>query len=320
MIAPIAFALLLSAGPLRVGVVDVDRVAETSSDWQAARARSQSLGEEIAKRDGVAIVFLGFSGRISYVAPESDLTAEVLKAGDSYEITDKTKRTRAVLSIGIIDANQVLNAVREGAAAAERIKTKAAKLEKELADEERAIEAAKATLTPEALAAREARLEQTFMKYQQDLAVLKAYEIEQMLPKLEKSVAAVARRHGFALVIDRERSGIGYADAGLDITEETVKAFDSGKVEPGTVKAHGTNVRFVDNAPLIRSVSKDGEGYLRTKEDNAKFEAVIEPAIQSAAQKAGAELVLLKGLTVFASPAVETELDLTDEVLAARKK
>ncbi|GJL49159.1 OmpH family outer membrane protein [Candidatus Nitrospira salsa] len=67
-------------------------------------------------------------------------------------------------------------------------------------------------------------------EYQQELGMKQKELVQEYMKKIETATAAVAQRHGFAIVIDKGSETtlkiVLYSQRGLDITNEVVKEFD----------------------------------------------------------------------------------------------
>jgi outer membrane protein len=145
------------------------------------------------------------------------------------------------LKIAYVDLQKTLSSTKVG-------KTAVGKLEKEKTDKQAQVNAKKeelklaaadlekqrVVLKPEAVAKREKELEgkyvelqQTFVQLQQDLSKKEAALTRDLFIKAAVHIETIAKRDGYALVLEKNESAVLYGDRALDITDEVNKLLDA---------------------------------------------------------------------------------------------
>lgn len=150
--------------------------------------------------------------------------------------------------MAVVDFQKALNSVEEGKAFVAELQKEAAKKEKELGQREQEIQklqaeledlqakAASGLLKPEAMdSARkkqteyQTKLEAFFQMRQQSGQEFAAKEQErriQMLQRMREIVEEFGRKEGFSLVLERNESGLIYANQLTDLTERLIQSYN----------------------------------------------------------------------------------------------
>jgi outer membrane protein len=158
---------------------------------------------------------------------------------------------RAEVKLGYVDFQRAIKEVEEGKAAGAALQRDFQEKQKQLnqkSDEVKRLqeEFQKQSLlmTPEAKAAKGAEIERKMMetqefyvKLQQDLSGREREAMRPLADKMTAIVREIAEAEAFTMVMDREASGIIYAPASLDLTNELIRKFNAKYPGSGAKKA-----------------------------------------------------------------------------------
>jgi outer membrane protein len=145
--------------------------------------------------------------------------------------------------IGWIDLQRTLQETKAGKAARDKLESeKNAKqkqvndLKEKLKKQAEDFEKSKSILPPDGIAKRErelqeefAKLQQTFMQLQQDLARAEAMATRDIQFQAASIVESIAKRDGYTYIVERNEGALMWADPTLDITPEVNKRLDAGE-------------------------------------------------------------------------------------------
>lgn len=158
----------------------------------------------------------------------------------------------ADLKLGYVDLQRALAEVGEGQAAKSRLKGEIDKRKAEFETEQNKLRDDKAVLDKQgAMMSEEVRnqkftelqkrlfdLTQKAEKLQQELQEKERTELKKIFEKMDPIIAAIAQREGLTMVFEKTDSGLVYAPASLDLTNELVRNYnDKYPVKGGVAKA-----------------------------------------------------------------------------------
>lgn len=140
-----------------------------------------------------------------------------------------------------VDLQRAVQEVDEGKAAMGRLKSvveaKQKNLEKEqeqLKKEKETFEKQAATMSDETRNKSGQELQKKLIDFQQrfeagraELAGLERKELSAIAPKMEALLGQLAQKEGLTMVFDKSSSGLAWAPASLDLTNELIRAYNS---------------------------------------------------------------------------------------------
>jgi outer membrane protein len=144
-----------------------------------------------------------------------------------------------------VDIQRAVQEVEEGKVAKARLQSMADAKQKAFEKEQNAIKAEleayqkqKAMMDDKLAAAKEGELQKKMFEFQQkaeklrlELADSERKELGTIFPKLEELLGQIAQREGLTMVFDRSSSGLAWAPASLDLTNELIRMYN-GKYKP----------------------------------------------------------------------------------------
>lgn len=158
----------------------------------------------------------------------------------------------AELKLGYVDLQRALAEVGEGQAAKSRLKSEIDKRKAEFETEQNKLRDDKAVLDKQgAMMSEEVRnqkftelqkrlfdLTQKAEKMQAELQEKERTELKKIFEKMDPIIATIAQREGLTMVFEKTDSGLVYAPASLDLTNELVRNYnDKYPVKGGVAKA-----------------------------------------------------------------------------------
>ena len=161
---------------------------------------------------------------------------------------------QAEFKAAYVDIQRAVQEVEEGKAAKTRLQGMADVKQKAFEKEQNALKAEveaytkqKATMDDKVAAAKEGDLQKKMYDFQQraqalqkDLADSERKELGTIFPKLETLLGQIAQREGLTMVFDRSSSGLAWAPASLDLTNELIRMYNSTYKATGAPPAKGT--------------------------------------------------------------------------------
>jgi len=154
----------------------------------------------------------------------------------------------ADIKLGYVDLQRALQEVAEGKDARVRLKTELDKKKNDFEAEQAKLRDDKAVLDKQgSMMSEEVRnqkftelqkrlfeLTQRAEKLQAEMAQSEQRELKKIFEKMDPIIAAIAVREGLTMVFEKTDSGLVYAPASLDLTNELVRTYnDKYKVTPG---------------------------------------------------------------------------------------
>ena len=147
---------------------------------------------------------------------------------------------RADIKLGYVDLQRALQEVGEGRAARDRLKTDMEKRKAELEGEQNKLRDDKAVLDKQAsMMSEEVRnqkftelqkrlfdLTQRAEKMQAELAQSEQKELKKIFEKMDPIIASIASREGLTMVFEKTDSGLVFAPASFDLTNELVRTYN----------------------------------------------------------------------------------------------
>jgi outer membrane protein len=154
------------------------------------------------------------------------------------------------VKIGIVDLRRALAETDEGKKARSTLKRDFDKKQKELDEQQEALKKAiedlnkKRTLLPaETVRQKEAELQervgkvqQTYMRHQQDLAAKEEQATAPIVDRLTRIIGKIAAAENFTIVLDKS-AGVVFAKPHLDMTNEVIRRFNSGDEKAASKKS-----------------------------------------------------------------------------------
>ncbi|AGC46466.1 MULTISPECIES: OmpH family outer membrane protein [Myxococcus] len=149
----------------------------------------------------------------------------------------------AEMKVAYVDLQRVLLEVDDGKAAKTRLQKWLEDKQKEIDKEQSALRAEKEALDKQASAMaadvrgqKEAELQRKVMtlaqkweKSRAEAANKERQEMEPIINKIDQVVASIAQRDDLGLVLEKRDSGIVFAKAQYDISNEVIRAYNSSK-------------------------------------------------------------------------------------------
>jgi outer membrane protein len=153
------------------------------------------------------------------------------------------------VKIGFVDLRRALAETEDGKKARSTLKRDFDKKQKELDEQQEEIKKAaedlkkKSTLLPAEtvrqkeieLQERVAKVQQTYMRMQQDLAGKEEEATAPIVDRLQRIIAKIAAAENFTAVLDKS-AGVVFAKPHLDLTNEVIRRFNAGE-EKGAAPA-----------------------------------------------------------------------------------
>ena len=158
---------------------------------------------------------------------------------------------KAEFKAAYVDIQRAVQEVEEGKLAKTRLQGMADTKQKAFEKEQNALKAEveaytkqKATMDDKVAAAKEGELQKKMFDFQQraeklrlELADSERKELGTIFPKLETLLGQIAQREGLTMVFDRSSSGLAWAPASLDLTNELIRMYNSTYKAGSTAKA-----------------------------------------------------------------------------------
>ena len=153
------------------------------------------------------------------------------------------------MKLGYVDLRRALHETEDGHKAESSLKKVFDQKQKELDEQQDDVKKAiedlnkKRTLLPadtvrqkEAeLQDRVAKVQQTYLRHQQDLAAKEEEATRPIVDRLQRIIAKIASEEHFTMIFDRNM-GVVYAKAELDLTNQVIRRYNSGE-EKGSAPA-----------------------------------------------------------------------------------
>ena len=145
------------------------------------------------------------------------------------------------VKIGIVDLRRALAETDEGKKARSTLKRDFDRKQKELDEQQEELKKAiedlnkKRTLLPaetvrqkeSELQERVGKVQQTYMRHQQDLAAKEEQATAPIVDRLQRIIGKIAAAENFTIVLDKS-AGVVFAKPHLDMTNEVIRRFNSG--------------------------------------------------------------------------------------------
>ena len=147
---------------------------------------------------------------------------------------------RADIKVGYVDLQRALLEVEQGRAAKAKLQSVLDKKQKELDKEQEVLKKEKETLDKQASAMNQEtlvqkqtelqkklfELAQKWEKGKQEMATKERTELQAIFQKMDPIIAQIAQREGLTFVFEKTDSGLVYAPAHLDLTNELVRMYN----------------------------------------------------------------------------------------------
>lgn len=147
---------------------------------------------------------------------------------------------RAELKVGYVDLQRALSEVEEGRSAKARLQSLLAAKQKEIDKEQESLRKEKELLDKQASAMSEEsrvqkqtdlqkrlfELAQKWEKGKADMGTKERSELQVIFAKMDPIIATIAQREGMTMVFEKTDSGLVFAPAQLDLTNELVRMYN----------------------------------------------------------------------------------------------
>lgn len=161
---------------------------------------------------------------------------------------------RAEAKFAYVDLQRALTEVNEGREAKKRLQTMLDAKQKDLDHEQESLKKEKDVLDKQAaMMSEETRMQkqtelqkklmelaQKWEKGKTEMATKERTELQGIFQKMDPIIASIATREGFTMVFEKTDSGLVFAPAALDLTNELVRMYNdqakAGTLKPGTPK------------------------------------------------------------------------------------
>ena len=148
-----------------------------------------------------------------------------------------------VAKIGIFDLQRAINGSKKGQAAKAKLTSKYERMQSELKNSEadltrlqKELETQSSMLSAEAKYEKEKTLKRKLRdfqdKYRDYTEEMKKSELQDTQPLVNdilRTANQLGKEQGFTLILEAQKAGVIYAPDALDITDEVIKRYDSGK-------------------------------------------------------------------------------------------
>ena len=155
------------------------------------------------------------------------------------------------VKLGYVDVRRALYETEDGVKARTSLKKVFDQKQKELDEQQDEVKTAiedlnkKRTLLPadsvrqkEAeLQERVAKIQQTYQRYQQDMAAKEDEATQPIIERLQRIVAKIAAAENYTMILDKNQ-GVVFAKPHLDLTNEVIRRYNSGE-EKGAAPTSG---------------------------------------------------------------------------------
>ena len=173
--------------------------------------------------------------------------------------------------LAYVDLQRALLEVNEGREAKRRLQVVLDGKQKDLDREQEALRKEKDVLDKQAsMMSEETRMQkqtdlqkklfdlaQKWEKGKAEMANKERTELQSIFQKMDPIIATIAQREGFTMVFEKTDSGLVYAPASLDITNELVRLFnDQAKAKGGGDKAGASKDALKAQAPSADGAKK----------------------------------------------------------------
>lgn len=157
----------------------------------------------------------------------------------------------ADIKLGYVDLQRALSEVQEGQSAKSRLKSEVDKKKAEFESEQGKLRDDKGVLDKQgAMMSEEVRtqkftelqkrlfdLTQKAERLQTELAEKERVELKKIFEKMDPIIATIAQREALTMVFEKTDSGLVYAPASLDLTNELVRTYNDKYPVKGAAKA-----------------------------------------------------------------------------------
>ena len=154
------------------------------------------------------------------------------------------------VKLGFVDLQRALNETEDGRKAKAKLKKDFDQKQKELDEQQEELKKAiedldkKRTLMPadkvrdkEAeLQGRMQKVQQTYLRHQQDLQGKEQAETGKIYERMNRIIGKIAQAENFTMIFERSQSAVLFAKPHLDLTNEIIRRYNSGE---GADKAGG---------------------------------------------------------------------------------
>jgi outer membrane protein len=156
------------------------------------------------------------------------------------------------VKLGYVDLRRALHETEDGHKAESSLKKVFDQKQKELDEQQEDVKKAiedlnkKRTLLPadtvrqkeSELQERVAKVQQTYMRHQQDLAAKEEEATRPIVERLQRIIAKIAAAENFTMILDKNQ-GVVFAKPHLDLTNEVIRRYNAGE-EKGAAPAAKT--------------------------------------------------------------------------------
>ncbi|HEX3697273.1 MAG TPA: OmpH family outer membrane protein [Polyangia bacterium] len=147
------------------------------------------------------------------------------------------------VKLGYVDLQRALNETDDGRKAKEALKKVFDQKQKELDEQQQALKKdiddldKKRTLLPadkvrdkEAeLQGRMQKVQQTYMRHQQDLQSKEQEATAKIFERMTRIINKIAVAENFTMILDKTQSGVVYAKSHLDLTNDLIRRYNAGE-------------------------------------------------------------------------------------------
>lgn len=177
---------------------------------------------------------------------------------------------RAEIKLGYVDLQRALLEVEEGRAAKARLQKvlegKQKDLDKEqdvLRKEKELLDKQASAMSEETRVAKQTELQkklfdlaQRWEKGKAEMAQQERTELQSIFQKMDPIIATIAQREGFTMVFEKSDSGLVYAPASLDVTNELVRLYNDQYKGGGKGSGSGGAAAGKTDAPKKDTAAK----------------------------------------------------------------
>jgi outer membrane protein len=144
------------------------------------------------------------------------------------------------MKVGYVDMQRALNETDDGRKAKEKLKKEFDQKQKELDEQQNQLKKdiedldKKRTLLPAdkvrdketELRAKLEKVQQTYMRHQQDLSAKEQKETQKIFERMTKIISEIAAAENFSMIVDK--SALVFAKPHLDLTNELIRRYNGG--------------------------------------------------------------------------------------------
>ncbi len=152
------------------------------------------------------------------------------------------------VKLGYVDLQRALNETEDGRKAKANLKKEFDQKQKELDEQQEALKkdiedldkkrmlmpADKVREKEAELQGRMQKVQQTYLRHQQDLSAKEQAATGKIFERMNKIIFKIAQAENFTMILDKQQSAVLYAKPHLDLTNDLIRRYNSGEAADTT--------------------------------------------------------------------------------------